>query len=474
LRFPLQGLLAEIRAPFRSQGRAHGGLVLAFCALNGIVVANASLHDPTVGYDAVQHLKYAFTLAEGRLPSPADTAEFFSPPLPYLVPASLTSSLGWWRAAKCAQFANVLLSLGLTFLLLKLCDHLAPDDPSLKLGALLVLGLFPVYFKSFAFIRGEPYVAFFYVLAAYEALEVFSKGRNVAGLGVSLGLLILSRQWGFLILPPLLIFALVLVLRREVRPAFLVKALGSSLALAALLGGLFYARSLRNYGALTAFNRKESSRFALSNEPRSFYLGLGLDKLFTDPVRPSFANELIPIFYSEVWGDYWGYFLVYARDERNRYLSGKALEDVLAASKAPAGVDTNRHRISAYLGRVNAASLLTTVLALGGLAFGVKELVLFCLRRRSFSPERAAFSLFTLIILASLCGYLAFLVRYPELERGDTIKATYMLHVFPFVCLLASRALQGALRGRRGRAWLWLWGAVFLHNLPALITRHVR
>src|SRR5215813_6401468 len=132
-------------------------LMLVFSVINGLVLINACLHDPRVGYDADMHLAYIQALSQLRLVVPGDSTEFFSPPLPYVLPALLMSLTGvkvFW-AAKFAQFLNVCLSAGLTFYLIKTC-RLITSRSSLAVGSLIFLGILPVYYKTFAFVRGEP------------------------------------------------------------------------------------------------------------------------------------------------------------------------------------------------------------------------------------------------------------------------------------------------------------------------------
>jgi hypothetical protein len=462
--------------PLRLHGRWDPTLVAACLLLNALVLLNACLHDPTVGYDATQHIKYIVTLSEGRLPGRADTGEFFSPPLPYLLPAALlrTSLVSWWGAAKSAQLLNSLLSLGITLLLLRLCEDLAPGDRILKVGALLILGLLPVYFKSLSFVRGEPYVAFFTLLVVSRAVSAFASRKLGVpwGLGVFLGLLVLSRQWGIFVILALVLFVGILAFREgRLR---LVGSLFLSLLVGAVLALPFYAHLSRGAGSPAAFNRLPRSHFSLSNQESRFYLGLGLDTLFSDPVRPAFRNELLPIFYSEVWGDYWEFFLIYARDrETGRFLSGKALESAASLTGAPPGIETNRASMGAYLGRVNLVSLLPTLVLAAGLFYGLRALCRFALRSPPTTPD-AGFALLALTILLSAAGYLAFLVAFPEPERGDTIKATYLLHVFPLLAVLSGAAQAEFLRlwPRFKLVFLGAWAAVFLHTLPALLTRH--
>jgi hypothetical protein len=110
-----------IAAAFRGRRGFSRTAVVLFVLVNGIALFNALFHDPAVGYDASEHLKYIQVLARGRLPGPEDTAEFFSPPLPYLAPALLqaTGSFSFATVARAAQLGNALYSVLLTFFLLR-------------------------------------------------------------------------------------------------------------------------------------------------------------------------------------------------------------------------------------------------------------------------------------------------------------------------------------------------------------------
>jgi hypothetical protein len=458
-------------------GRGRGAFGLALFLVNGIVLVNACLHDPEVGYDAKQHLAYVETLAQGRLPLSTDTREFFSPPLPYAVPALLmkAASMDLWWAAKCGQVLQACLSLALTLLLWPLCEALGSDKtrPAAALG---VLALLPVYFKSFAFVRGEPFVAFFAVLAVLLALRVFAGDRarpgTVVGLGATLGLLVLSRQWGFLVIGGLVVFVALLAPRRgSRRGAALLGRLGVALGVATLVGGGFYLHLLQRHGRMTAFNRPASRDFSPANQPPAFYLGSGLPDLFLRPVADAFPNQLLPIFYSETFGDYWGFFVVQSRDARTgRPVTGRQRAEALVSR--PEWFETNRDRVVGYLGRVNIAALAPALLLAGGLGLGALSLARFA---RAGDLEEAPAAFLTLVILVSLAGYLAFLIAYPNLERGDTIKATYMLHVFPLAAVLGARALARLEERSRSayRLSLFVLGVAFAHNLPALVTRNV-
>ena len=95
---------------FRVNGRLNKPLVFLFFVIAALLLANALLHDPTSGYDANDHQNYVESLASHwRLPTKAESGQYYSPPLPYILPALLTAlHTGLWKALKLAQFFNAL------------------------------------------------------------------------------------------------------------------------------------------------------------------------------------------------------------------------------------------------------------------------------------------------------------------------------------------------------------------------------
>src|SRR5262249_54153008 len=136
--------------------------------------------------------------------------------------------------------------------------------------------------------------------------------RRSMGLGLASGFLLLSRQWGVPLLAGVMLFALLVALRHPER-RWMIRTLTVSGVVAVIVGGWFYGILYARFGSLREFNRPPAP-FSFDNQPREFYTGSGNGKLFTGPVRRAFPNQVGPIFYSEFWGDYWCFFLVYARD----------------------------------------------------------------------------------------------------------------------------------------------------------------
>jgi hypothetical protein len=481
----------------------HAGLVAAFLFVNVLTLVNAILHDPRVGYDAGQHLSYILTLAKGHTPSFDESrSQSFTPPLSYALPALLlrltaeasgdtailnsdllardseagrqpTQPTEGGRpkllllgvAAKSAQLLNWLFSIGLTLYVLKICELIRPGEAGFKFCALLSLGMLPVYYKTFSLIRGEPLGALLVVVAAYHFLSMLLKKdfsmRRTLTLGLVIGLAILSRQWSFLILPA---FACSILLTWRSRSfgenrAF-VSALAASVLVAALVGGWFYVSypwGAARPGRFGTYMTKVSDRMSDYTDAAgnsywtqvselSFSVNVG--NLFTTPVRDALADQIISIFYSDTWGDYWGYFV-----------TGK--------SEQPTGVRR-------YLGRVNLVSLLPTAVLLAGLGLGVYGLSTSSFRMRA-ADGGAAFGLLSLLVAWTLVGFSYFLLVMPNTGHGVGVKAAYVLQIFPFVAILAAGVLEKAERKSRRLYWcaVVLLVGVALHNVPAMITHYV-
>jgi len=454
-------------------------LVAAFVIVNSIVAVNAFLHDPRVGYDRRSHFAYIEALSELRLVTLEDSEEYFSPPLPYLVPSLLVrAGVPLFDAARAGQWANLGLSIGVTLLLLMAAAAVS-DSAALRLAALALLGSLPVYYRTFAFVRPEPYLVFFAILTVYLIARIQRQDRwdysGAATLGIALGLVMLSRQSGVSLILAVVLFA---AWRGFQSPGLRVRVsvwLGLTLSVALLVSGWFYFHLWRQAGTPLAFNTDRAPAFSLRNQPLGFYLGIGGGNLFIHPFRPNFEGQLVPVFYSEVWGDYWGYFSVYGRDLRTQtYLSGLGLYTNWQIGLDQGWLVTNFDTMPRYLGRVNRVALYPTLLGLAGLGYGF--LLALGRPRDSFdSPRTRGFVVFLLsALMLTALGYVFALILHPSPLRGDTIKATYILHVAP--CLALLFGLLAARVEQKHRtlfsSMLVLLCLVVLHNLPAMITHY--
>src|SRR4029077_2129026 len=103
--------------------------------------------------------------------------------------------------------------------------------------------------------------------------------------------------------------------------------------------------------------------FSLKNEPRSFYFQFPLGAMVTEPYKYNLGNRLIPVFYSDLWGDYWAYFLIRGKTPTGRKIAGLRAN---GGSGRPLVYVTNLDTMSPYLGRILVISIIPTVILLTG------------------------------------------------------------------------------------------------------------
>lgn len=374
------------------------------------MLLNSIFHDPYRDYDSSEHIKYIEILAfDKRLPrNIIETREFFSPPLSYIIPAlTLTITKSVYLSLKVAQFFNLILSIILLFFLLNICDIIKNGDYLFKIQTMLILGVFPAYYKTFAFPRPNPYLATCSIIAVYCFLK-YLREKKVTPLilcGFFLGLSILSIQLGLFVILGIFGSGIFFFVMKKESFISLIKTYSILLVTAFIVGGAFYLHLFFTTGSFIKYvaSPDTDNIFFFDNQPASFYFSLSLDKLFTVPLQGSFYNQLWPILYSEIWGDYWMRFsVVHSRD-----------------------IFLNR-----YLGIVNFLNLVPSLIILSS--------IIFCLVLAFKNRIKMTMFVLLSIVLTIFIGYLWFLIQYTAFEEGEAIKAVYLVHIFPFISILTS------------------------------------
>jgi len=464
-------LMPNINSAFHGTNRQNSiTLLLLFFFINSLVLINSSLHSPFIGYDAGNHSVNVEKLSRLTWPSKLESSEFFSPPLPYIIPALVYAFFGniWW-AFKIGQFCNVLLSVGTTLSLLMICETISPGKTRLKIFSLGLLGMLPVYYNTFSQVRGEPYLVFLALLTAIVASRIFIfkdfSILNSIWLGLLLGSLVLARQWGFLVFPAIFICGLTMAISDTKYRARIIKTLCLAGGISALVGGSFYFYLFTQYGSVMAFNRKAAIKTSLV----SIFGSRDDEKLFSDPIRPNFQRQVIPILYAETWGDYWGYFSYYLIDTRsNTYVKGKEFEFELMEKRTSKWAITNRYSMNSYLGRINLVSLFPSLLLSMGGIYGIYLTI------RSFNsvsdPSTVLIGLCSNIIIFSLTGYLWFVSHYRMGGAGDTLKTSYFVQIFPFLAIQTGTLIQKIPSKKLVYFIAVALVIITLHNLPAMFT----
>ena len=427
-----------------------------------IMIFNVFSYYHEFGYDGQDH-KWYIEVLPLDLPTQNDTKEFFSPPLPYLLPsiidsicdklveANLTSLNCNIFYGNISQLFQLLMFLIILFCYLKILNLLS-ENRNYKNLTLILLLLIPVNYKTSVMIRGEPYVSFFFFLILYLLFSIISEDKDINRLDyVLLTLLMaglgLSRQWGLLLLPG--IFLTIFLVNKYKDNEFSKKytrLVFSSSIFSFPLYFWFYIHLFLNYGSITAFNR-EPLPFNFLNQSTSFYFDLALVDIFTRPIRGfSLENKLFPILYSETWGDYFGYFLI---------------------THAKGGLEAN-YEIVPYLGRVNLFALVPTFLFIFGIFY------FFVIFKKLNVNQKIIYSTFLLCVSFMWIGYMWFVIKYPNYSKGDTIKATFILQLIQLLPFFGSIFVIHNLKNK------WIFNLIYsviifilIYNIPAMISRYL-
>ena len=432
-----------VRAPRsgRNVARLAASCVIAAAAI--IAVRNAMVYPAFLGYDAREAIDYAQLLVEeGRLPDA--TGSYYTPPAFFAVGGlgiELFDWLGLDRPERAGQIFNALAAVGTLLLLLALVRLLWPGRDVLHLAAVVFFVACPVVMKSAAMFHPEPLSMLLstaaLVLAARILVHSDYRLRAAVPLGLMLGLSQLVRAWtlwtfGVVIV---VLFIAAVTRARDRRP--LIGVIAVVAAIAILVPSPWYAHQLGRYDS-ALFGQPHPDEPIWSRRPLGFFVDAGLPQLVTRPYRPSFSRQFVPIAYTEAWGDYFGVWRWFPRDERP---------------------SPSVHR---ELVTMSVIGLPFTLVAIAG---WLALLGLVVRHPGRFTEHQ----LVVLLPLAALAGVVYFATAYPTPD-GDTVKGSFMLTAVPAWAACFGFAFDG-LRSRFRRfslvfivalAVLALAGAPFL------------
>ena len=424
------------------------------------LIYNVIYYDPIQGYDAEAHYNYIYFVSmylpqNFVLPSIENTREFFNPPLPYIFPAmaqvvcrNVISSADYISDCKlfvgtASQIFQTILYLLTLLFYLKSFKLLKSNNFFLNINLILMISLMSVNYRTISMIRGEPYILFFNSVLIYLLILLIKKDFNykrsdIYLFGLLIGLMALSRQWAFLLMPGY--FLMIKYLKNKSAKRYF-KFISLAFVFGFLVSSWFYFTLFFEYGSFTAFNM-DPIKFSLQNQPLSFYnlFNDEASQVFSKPIRPNFSNQLIPVLYSDLWGDYWGYFVFVSRD--------------LASGRG-------QMIIGDYLARVNIVSLIPTFIMLVGL-YNFKRL----------NGSKAFHGYIIISVLVSFFGYLWFLITYPELPTGDTIKSSYIIQLFHLIAIISASYLEDLQKTnlKTYSIVIFLLTSCYFHNFSAYLS----
>ncbi len=439
---------------------------IIFSLIVYVLTYNLFHYDPIQGYDGQAHHAYVQNFLNMFVPGKTDqpsinfTYEFFSPPLPYVLPAfineickfSISSSNKLETCQDIYGFINILF-LSMLFLItlviyMKIIKIIFNKEKTFNLTILLTIGIFSTNYKAISMIRGEIYILFLNAFLIYRFLLLLKNSfeyrkQDIFIFGIVIGFLALSRQWAFLLFPAY--FIIYFFMERAYKKNY-IKFMIFSFFVGFLISGWFYIGLFLEYGSFTTFNQTPT-KFRFSNQPIDFYLPFANEAsmVFTKPIRPNFKNQFLPILYSDLWGDYWGYFSFTSKS----LLTGR-----------------NQANIGDYLARVNLVSLIPTFVFAYGFKKSLKSVNKSKTDNLDFLNKYLVFAVFV-----SFFGYLWFLISFPN-PSGDTNKAAYIIHLFHLLGLCSALAIEKLkkINTKTGFLVLSILFFVFIHNLSSMMS----
>ena len=388
----------------RTVDLAVSGSLLGLLAV--VAVWNAFAYPYLGGFDAREHVAYAYEILEGRLPTGGAS---YTPPGFYALAAlaiRLGEMLGVDTPEQLAQLLNALCVVVSGVLVLVLGRLLLPGRPLARWSALAFFACSPVVLKTGAMFHPQPLAMLLSLLALTTTAWMVARRdyrlRLWAVLALSLAGAQLVRSVSIWVVGVVLVtLVAAAIAQREHR-----RRIGSALALCALaivLLPLPWYLHNQSTGGNAVFGRGMSILSFDSQWPAEFYVDPDLPDVITHPQRAELGVGLVPILYAETWGDFFG---IWSWNPPRPELT-------------PA--------VNRRLALQSIVGLPLTALALAGwFAF-----VALTASRWREAPERLVAALVPLVGLAAVVYYATRSYR-PD---GDTVKALFLLPAVPFWAL---------------------------------------
>ena len=417
----LAGPLRRFSGPLTLYRAAVYGLVALTAAL---ALWNAYAVPGHLGYDSEQNVHYAHDLVhEFQFGDPTDPHEnSYKPPGFYFLAGSLMV-LGEQTHLKdprsVVQFTNALLVVAALVLVLLLARTVWPERRSLHLTAGAFLVLMPLTLKTAAMFHPGTLGMFLTALALLLVARMLAQRRftwraSLALLAVlGTGLSVMSAGvWTYAAVVAALLVA---GLGRYASWRELAAPLGLLVGVAMLLALPLYLRpnAERGFPFLSSGGSNMHGGF-FTHRPLVFYTDLGTPQVVTAPVRPNYANKLLPTAYTETWGDYFGIW-------------------AWAAETPPDG------RVERELQQQSWIGILPTILGIAGWAV----LALATVRRTARRRLGHTATLVPALALTAIAwaGFLYYVSQFNSPD-GDTLKGTFMLSAAPAWALVFAYAVD--------------------------------
>lgn len=399
----------------------------------GLYLHNAWFYSPHSGYDAGIHMIYTRIITwEGRIPLRPDTPESYNPPLFYWLSGQLAKivapvfNLNFLDALKSWQILTAILVLVVGYLWYDIFQFLNPKFKRWGLFFIVWLLSLPVMVKMAPMYNLEMPQLILSTIVIWYFIKYFvnqPSGSRAIVLGLLGGAAMSLRAMSASLLLSLGSGVIILAVVKKIswRKMLVYNLIFSFSALT--IGGQYYW-FYKDKGAFdTGENVIENRKVPFfKRQPRTFYTDTFFRTMMRTPIRPYFPNRFMPIFYSSFWGDYWNYF------RQRRYPLTAEQEKQFSSNKEK--ISPARLSMLAWQNRIN---VIPTLIIIAGMFTAMIRVI-----KRGRNPAE------TFLVIFFWATWFLFIytnIEYPNLYKGDTIKASYVLYAIPVLIYFATKLL---------------------------------
>lgn len=418
--------------------------ILIFFA--GLYLHNAWFYSPHNGYDAGIHMIYTRIITfEHRIPLPSDTPESYNPPLYYWLSGQLARVFtplfnnNFLDALKSWQILIALLLPIAGYLWYDIFCILNPN-PKKKFGGLFFLfwllslpvinKMAPMYNLETPQLILSTFIIWWFIKFVLKKPSI----RQMIYLGIFCGVILSLRIMSASLILSLGLMVFILFWTRRISFTKML-VYGLIFAFITLLIGGQYYYFYRDKGVFASGeNVAENSKTPFfQRQPKSFYIDTFFRTSMKTPIRPYFPNRFIPIFYSTFWGDYWNYY------RQRRFPLSVEEEIKFSESTNKVKISAARLKLLAWQNRIN---LIPTLILIVGIAAAVIKTIKQFSRRRLLNLKELSEGFLAIFFVVAFLAFFYTNIQFPNIYKGDTIKASYILFAIPTLIYFASKFLQ--------------------------------
>ncbi|HEY8316277.1 MAG TPA: hypothetical protein VIG35_05380 [Gaiellaceae bacterium] len=269
------------------------------------------------GYDAQEHIDYAYNLIHhGQIPSQSGGGEFYTPPGFYAIAGValwVGQLIGTFEPPHMALYLNAIYVLCTAGLLLVLARLVFPRRPAVWVSAVGFFAFLPAVAKTAGMFYPETLNMLVSTAAITLATWMLLRRRLslkwLLALGGVLAAGQLVRASSTFTLVAVGIGFMAAACARRYRRHMPLRTVAIAIGVLVALASPWYLRQFLKYHTVPHANIaiywNGLSGEILARDP---YFRVSTDDLLNRPVRPYFINEAFPVMYTEVWGDWFGYW----------------------------------------------------------------------------------------------------------------------------------------------------------------------